>query len=358
MELIDHLSELLPVLPPFKIERLEKDESKQTVHLYLYIDKSDKPQGVLIHSYYERTWEHLKLFQYRCFIHCRLPIYKDKQSGKFSKATVSFSRDHSRFTLIYEQEVMRLMHIHHCLSTVARQLAINIQRVESIYHHYTQELAYDQFTQLPVNLAYDETSTRKGHEYITTFFDLDTWQIIGIYDGKSADSVKEFFQDHPYPQAVENISIDMSPAFIKGAKLYFGQARITFDKWHVIRLIHKHLDKLGEKAAEWRACLEMLMEDITGFYKQNKPDQLKAQLHFIADFALDKIGKNPITHTILSHFEGIANYAQSGFNNGILEGLNAKIQVIKRVARGFRYKHTFKKMIRFVFNSYQYPIIS
>jgi transposase len=145
---------------------------------------------------------------------------------------VSFSRDHSRFTLLYEQEVMRLMHLHHCMRTVAAQLSIHVQRVESIYHYYTRELACDHISQVPVNIAYelhllssfryDETFTRKGHEYITTFFDLDRWQIIGIYDGKSAESVRAFFQDHPYPQAVKNISIDMSPAFIKGAKSYFG----------------------------------------------------------------------------------------------------------------------------------------
>jgi transposase len=144
---------------------LEKQESVSEVHIYLGVDKSATPANSSIHSYYKRIWEHLKLFQYRCFIHCQLPIYKDKTTGKLSKAQVNFSRDYSRFTLLYEQEVMRLMKIHHCFSTVARNLGIRIQRVEAIYHHYTQAFETDLLMAPPVNIAFDETSTRRSSLY-------------------------------------------------------------------------------------------------------------------------------------------------------------------------------------------------
>lgn len=358
MDLIEQLSHLLPILAPFELERMEKDEPKQEVHLYLRVNKEHLPPDHTLHSYYEREWEHLKLFQYRCFIHCQIPIYKEKKSGKFTKAEISFSRDHARFTLLYEAEVMRLMKINHSFTAVATSLGINIQRVESIYHHYTQNLEEDIIGQTPVNIAFDETSTRKGHDYITTFFDLDTRKIIGIYDGKSAQCVEQFKQDHPYPQALRNISIDMSPAFISGAKACFPQARITFDKWHVIKLIYKHLDKLEKTSEAFKKYISWLMEETTAFYKQNKEQEMKAQLQFIADFAQQMLKDNPITKTILAHFEGITNYALSQINNGVLEGINSKIQTLKRIARGFRYKSTFKKMIRFAFDQDHYQVIS
>lgn len=80
---------------------------------------------------------------------------------------------------------MRLLHLHHCFTTVAKQLGINVQRVESIYHHYTRHMETDTISTTPVNIACDETSVRKGHDYITTFYDLDTHELVGIYDGKS-----------------------------------------------------------------------------------------------------------------------------------------------------------------------------
>lgn len=358
MDLIKVFTDLLPIVSPFHIERLEKQESIAEVHIYLGVDISATPANNSIHSYYERSWEHLKLFQYRCFIHCHLPIYKDKTTGKLSKAQVSFSRDYSRFTLLYEQEVMRLMKIYHCFSTVARNLGIRIQRVESIYHHYTKAFETDLLSETPINIAFDETSTRKGHHYITTFVDLDKNQIVGIYDGKSSDCVEKFIQDHPNPEAIKNISIDMSPAFISGVMRYCPSAQITFDKWHVVKLLNKHLDSLDEKAQDFKNHIHLLMKDMTDFYQQKNYEQLSAQLQFIADLAQDLLADNPITKTIDAHFKGIANYAKSTITNAILEGINSKIQVIKRVARGFRYTNNFKKMIRFVFDNRTYQVIS
>lgn len=358
MDLIKAFTDLLPVCSPFYIERLEKEESMQLVHLYLGVDTGATPANNSIHSYYDRTWEHLKLFQYRCFIHCRLPIYQDKTTGKFTKATVNFSRDYSRFTLLYEQEVMRLMKIHHCLSTVARNLGIRIQRVESIYHHYTKAFEIDLISENAVHIAFDETSTRKGHHYITTFVDVEKAQIIGIYDGKGSDCVEKFVEDHPKPEAIKNIVMDMSPAFISGVKRCCPSAQITFDKWHMIKLLHKHLDNLGTKAENFKNHIRLLMGSITDFYQQKNEEQFVTQLLFIADFAQELLPDNPITKTIYAHFEGITHYAKSKLTNAILEGINSKIQVIKRVARGFRYTDNFKKMIRFVFHCGSFQVKS
>ena len=360
MEHIEQLTDLLPIDSGFTISRIERNETEQVVHLYLVVNKETKPKNVLIQSYYERSWEHLPLFQYRCFIHCRLPIYKDKNTGELRKSTVSFSRDYSRFTLLYEKEVMRLMKIHHCFKTVAQQLGIYAQRVESIYHHYTTDYEIDIIEQTPIKVAYDETSTRKGHHYITTFYDLEIGKIIGIYDGKSAQCVEQFMKNHPYPEALKQISIDMSTAFISGAKSCFAQADITFDKWHVIKLLYKHLDSLENKVQflAFKKYIQLLMDNLQAFYQQKQYGQFTAQLTFIADFAQEQFNENPITKTIKTYFIGIANYAKSNINNGVLEGINSKIQTIKRIAKGFRYVENFKKLIRFVFSDFNYQVIS
>jgi transposase len=323
----------------------------------LHVKKEAKPNNATLQSYYQRSWEHLRLFQYRCFIHCRLPVYKD--NGELHKADVGFSRDYSRFTLLYEKEVMRLMKIHHCFKTVAEQLGIYPQRVESIYH-YTADYQTDLIEQTPVKVGCDETSTRKGHNYMTTFYDLETGKIIGIYDGKSAQCVEQFMKDHPYPQALRHLSIDMSTAFISGAKSYFAQADITFDKWHVIKLLYKHLDSLENKTqfVAFKKYIQLLMNELQSFYQQKEYEHFTAQLTFIADFAQEQFNENPITKTIKSYFTGIANYAKSNLTNGVLEGINSKIQAIKRVARGFRYVENFKKLIRFVFSDFNYQVIS
>jgi transposase len=347
----DFLRQFLPIDSIFCIDNVEKDDSLQEAHIYLSVHQSATPPHARIHSHYERTWEHLRLFQYRTFIHCRLPIYQHTIDGTLSKPEICFSRDLSRFTLLYEAEVMRLMGIHYCLTAVARQLGISVQRVERIYHHHTNALTADSMESTPICVAYDETSTRKGHDYITTFYDMDAKAIVGIYQGRSADCVGQFMQDHPYPEALRHLSQDMSPAFISGAEAYFPKASITFDKWHVIKLMGKHAENLGQNGQK---ALEYLREigpqgGLSGFYEEDGLETAASRLCFTADWIEDMDKGNALSKSINRHFKGICNYFESGITNGVMEGINSKIQTIKRIARGFRYVENFMKMIRFAF---------
>ena len=43
-----------------------------------------------------------------------------------------------------------------------------------------------------------------------------------------------------------------------------------------------------------------------------------------------------VANTIKAHWSGIINYIESKINNGILDGLNSKIQLAKKRARGYR----------------------
>lgn len=219
------------------------------VYIHLGIEKSYRPHENCgtVRQYYERTWEHIRLFQYRCFIKCRLPIYDNLQTGKTEALQVSFSRSNSRFTLLYEKEVLRLLKLHQCLQKVAKQLNINTQRVEHIYHAYTNE-AYEAHTfEPPTNIGIDETSTRKRHHYFSIIVDMDKGEPIDIQSGKGAQVIEEFFHNNVNPSIIRNISIDMSPAFISGCQSFFSWIKPTFDKWHVYKLLGKHCTNCSKK---------------------------------------------------------------------------------------------------------------
>lgn len=55
--------------------------------------------------------------------------------------------------------------------------------------------------------------------------------------------------------------------------------------------------------------------------------------------------------SMFRHFQGIINFVESKVTNGMLEGMNSKIQFIKRAARGYRNTENFKRMIFFAFNA-------
>lgn len=244
-----------------------------------------------------------------------------------------------------------LLGLYHNISKVAEQLGVYPQRIANIYHYYT-EFAYQvHCVSACAQVGIDKTSTRKGHDYITAFVDLDTHRIIDLQDGKGADTIERFFHNHPNPQVVQNISSDMSPAFAKGVQKNFPWAKVTYDKWHVFKLLGKHLEKLTDKHPTKRAYGQLLQEHLVDFYQQSCFDTAQAQLCFMADLAEEVFGKNSFSKSIRKHFKGITEHIRSQLTNGILEGINSKIQTIKRVAKGFRYTDNFKKMILFVFGA-------
>ncbi len=351
MGIIKVIEELLPVESPFYVDYVTKDEEQQMVYIHLGIEKSYRPHENCgtVRQYYERTWEHIRLFQYRCFIKCRLPIYDNLQTGKTEALQVTFSRSNSRFTLLYEKEVLRLLKLHQCQQKVARQLHINTQRVEHIYHTYTNE-SYEAHTiEPPEDIGIDETSTRKGHNYFSLIVDMDKGEPIDIQSGKGAQVIEQFFHNNANPSIIKNISIDMSPAFISGCQSFFPWVKPTFDKWHVYKLLGKHLYYLIKKHADKQDAFDTIWNALGEFYNRSSYHKAETQLTFIADYAEHVFGKNSFSKSIRRHFDGIVEHIRSKLTNGILEGINSKVQTLKRIAKGFRKIENFKKMVFFYF---------
>ena len=98
----------------------------------------------------------------------------------------------------------------------------------------------------------DETATAKEHDYITLFVDLYKKAVAHISDGKSSQPVVDFVavleQQKGNKEQVKSVSCDMSLVFIKGIRENLPNAQITFDKFHIIKIINEGVDK--ERRAE------------------------------------------------------------------------------------------------------------
>jgi hypothetical protein len=164
-----------------------------------------------------------------------------------------------------------------------------------------------------------------------------------IRDGAS---FKGLFEAHANPGVIAEVSMDMSPAFIKAAREYLPWCIITFDKWHGFKLFERQLDQVDPQV---RA---LAFAHRHQFYEAIDQEHVGAHLAFLADYLEDCLGKNSRSRSIRGHVEGLVNYVRSRLSNVVLEGINNKIQMIKRVARGFRKTEHFMKMILFVFGSW------
>lgn len=344
-------SKLLGLEAPFYLTEIRHldDEQGQPLELVVEVDPSYRPldrhgQPCTLHSYYERRWRHLDVMQYQCYIRCRVPRYRTSQ-GTFETLAVPWARQESRFTLLFEAFAMHWIEETHNVEAVARQLGVYAQRLWHVFNHYTSQALSARERGAASRVGLDETSRRKGHEYITLFVNMDTAEILDIQDGKDASTIERFARGYAHAEHVEAISMDMSPAFIKGVAAHLPEATPTYDRFHVVRAIKR-------KVKELERCLKANKADALGYfrlwfarlYQQSDPAEMAALLAFLIDLAFAE-GLKKIERSLKAHFEGIVAYARTGLTNGLLEGINNKIQLIKRTARGYKDTETFKRMI-------------
>jgi transposase len=80
-----------------------------------------------------------------------------------------------------------------------------------------------------------------------------------VAEGKDAATVEAFARDLAAhggnPQAVAEVCINMSPAFIVGTAQSLPNAQITFDKFHVVKLINEAVDAV--RLAEQKSRSEL-----------------------------------------------------------------------------------------------------
>ena len=388
-------TQLLNIQSPFSVASVTYKDvegeglKKKSVHIHLSVDTGleYRPNGSIINGYEERTWRHLNLFQYPCYIHCRVPKYQDKNSKEVKTLEVPWAKSGSGFTLLFEEFAIELVKIHGCVAEVARQLEIYPQRLWRIVKDFGKELSLQEIDRSKVRrIGYDETSRKKGHDYITCFIDLDTGDLLYVVEGKGAETVVSFEQELKLQgldkEKVSDISIDMSPAFISGAEKVFPNAKITVDKFHVSQLVQKAFDNIrksfgrkeGGRINKWiffkpyeqlkieeqeeldgllvkYPLLDMVYElknDFKTLWEQ--PDELEASafLSYWADTmrTFKKKALTTLANTLDRHHQRIINVIDSKITNAILEGFNSKIQTLKRKARGYKDFDTLMMMVK------------
>jgi transposase len=98
---------LLPIQEGWKLERIELDEIKFEVKVYLNYslksyNKNDKTYS-LYDSREERKWRHIDLWQYKTFIFCELPRFKD-EDGKIKTIDVPWADPFERMSWLLEKK--------------------------------------------------------------------------------------------------------------------------------------------------------------------------------------------------------------------------------------------------------------
>jgi transposase len=380
---------------PWRVMRTEFDVEAAQLDLYLGCERGARfacpakecaHDNCPVHDTVEKTWRHLDFFQHRALLHARLPRVRCPEHG-VRQVSVPWARPGSGFTLLFEALVLSFA----AAMPMAKVAALTREhdtRIWRVVEHHVHA-ARDQLDCTSVRrVGMDETSARKGQDYISIFADLDAQRVIFGTGGRSADTVARFAADLAEhggdPEKVTDTSSDMSTAFISGIAQHLPNARMTFDRYHLAAKLSEAIDAVrraevatrpelkhtrwlwlknhANLSAKQQGELHQLMrpsaqlatararrwrEDFQAFYDQHPsyaPEYLRRWCYGAKRCRLQPI-KEFVT-LVEKHWDGIIAWHANHLSNGLLEGINSLVQAAKARARGYRSK---TKMITIVY---------
>ena len=339
----------------------------------------------------QRRWWHLDTCQYRTVLVADVPRVECKEHGVHQMA-VSWSECNSRFTALFEALAIDWMK-EASLLAVHRLLGISWDEAAGIQERAVRRGLERRKAVSPKRIGVDETSFQKRHEYVTVVSNQETGEVLYVADDRGQASLDEFYLALSETQrdGIESVCMDMWRPYISSTQRHVPDAgeKIAFDKFHVAKHLGDAVDRV--RRSEHKALLDQGCDDLKGTrylwlcnagnLSPQRWEDLKAlrrrTLKTAEAWAVKEMvmllwvyktrgwarkawkrclhwakltGLGPVVSVaqmLERHLEGILNAIVLRATNGLAEGINSRIQRIKRVACGFRNRERFRRAILF-----------
>jgi len=382
----------LGIEEPIYIDEIVFDPKEGELHIHINFRRGGKfpcsqcgAEDLPVYDTVDKTWRHLNFWQYKTYIHMRTPRTICPECGE-RLWVPPWGREHSGFTMLFEAFVIALAK-EMPISRIGQLVSEHDTRIWRIVSFHVDSAYAKKNYAAVTKVGCDETSSRKGHNYVTVFANMDNGEVIFATKGKDSGTIKAFAEELPKheaePEQIKEVTIDMSPAFISGVGEHLEEASITFDKFHVIKALNKAQDEVRRMEQKqnplltssryiWLKNPENLTEKQKELLETLRYENLKTAKVYQMKLTFQDIYRNikepeaaeaaikkwlswgvrsrldPIkgfAKTVKTHFAGIMRYFSSHLTSGAMEGINSRIQGIKRRARGFRNIDNFITMI-------------
>ncbi len=288
------------------------------------------------------------------------------------------------------------------LTSIAKRYNISISSVQRIMDNCYSDFKVNK-EHLPEAICIDEFKSVKNIDDAMSFVfaDYKSKNIIDIVEDRRLHSLTEYFSRFSLEARnnVKYICMDMYTPYISLVNSIFPNAKIVLDKFHIVNLVNRAFnqtrisimnsiqdDSLKRKfKLFWKSLLKyypdfcqinyycqsfkrkLSSKDKVDYLLEKSPE-LEANFNIYQDIiqaikhnnfkrfesvvkkylsTKEKISKKMMIalKTLKKHMNYIENMFESNITNGVIEGLNNKIKLIKRTAFGYSNFSNFKKRI-------------
>jgi transposase len=392
-----HYEQLLGLVAPWRVTDVRLDAEAGDVEVHIACPREVElacPSCGAVSPRYdsrERRWRHLDTMQYRTVLIAEVPRVRCERHGVHQVA-VGWAEDRSRFTVLFETQVIDWLH-EASLSAVARRLRLTWDQVSGIQARAVGRGLARRAALTPTRIGIDETSFQKRHEYVTVVNDLERGCVLYVADGRSQEALDRFYAGlgEAGCARLDAIVMDMWRPYINSthAHVAAADAKIVFDKFHIAQHLGSAVDLV--RRAEQRALRAVGDRTLAGtrYAWLTNPKQMSAkqrrsfaelrsrQLKVARAWAIKELAMSlwgyvrrgwaerrwtrwyawairsrlepikQVARLIKRHWQGVINAATSNVTNALSEGINSKIQWIKRMAHGYRNRDRFRDAIYF-----------
>lgn len=280
---------------------------------------------------------------------------------------------------------------------VAEYYHVHWSTVKAIDHAYLEETLGPIDLRGVEQIAMDEFAIQKGHRYATVVVEPHSKRVLWVGRGRKREDVRPFFDllGEEGRDRLKAVVMDMNAAYEEEVRARCRSAEIVYDLFHVVakygrdvidrvrvdeanRLRHDKPARAVIKSARWlllrnrsnipkRADRVRLAELLGANRKLCTTYVLKDDLKHLWDYRYEGAARNfwdgwygrairsrieplkKFARNMKSRLQGILAHCRWPLHTSLLEGINNKIKVIKRMAYGFRDDAYFFLKIRAAF---------
>jgi transposase len=389
---------LLGLEAPWSVTRVELAVSDQQVDVWAgHADgvewtcpKCGKVAPLYDHSE-ERAWRHLDSCQFKTILHARPPRVKCAEHGVL-QVKLTWAEGSGRFTSLFERLAIDVLR-ETTVRGATRLLRITWDEAWQLMWRAVERGKLTKKATVSATIGVDEKAVAKGQKYVTLVCDLDRATVEFIGDNRTTSTLDEYYAGLTPEQlaGIKAVAMDMWPAFITSTTNHVpdASAKIVFDRFHIAKHMAEAVDRVRkEENRELRAAgddtlvgtkhlwlwrQENLPEKYHDWFAQLRTANLKTGRAWAIGECLRGLWEYTskawamkywkrwylwathsrlapviqVARTINNHLENVMTYFDHRITNAVCEGLNSKIQTIKKKACGYRNKENFKTAIFF-----------
>jgi transposase len=382
---IDFFAKLLSVKRPWKVDRVSLSPEEKEIHVWLEHRRRAEfacPECRLPLPIYDhvatRRWRHLDHGECQTWLHARIPRVYCLEHGA-RQAALPWALPGSRFTLAFEGHAIDVLLETDVLGG-ARLLKLSWDEAWHLMERAVERGQQRKKRRVIPYLGVDEKAVARRHQYVTLVCDLNRGTVEYLGENREKTSLDAYYASLSKKQlaGIQGVAMDMWDPYIASTLAHVpdGEKKIVFDRFHIMQHMNEAVDAVRKE--ENRLLMEDDFDILKGtkylwlFAEENTPEKMAERFGWIRESNLKTARAwaikeslrglwsyrrkgwaelywkewyfwathsrlkpvKKVAHMIHNHLENVLTYFDHRISNAVSEGLNSKIQTIKKTPTG------------------------